>query len=107
VHIEKDRRANNIILGQAARHVIVHAGARVTERMMRQVSKATPRTLKQELKPDAALTFLKEEVLELKGEMIAFVQDLAEKLEAQRKDETSMHRLNNNQPEPNPEKSSE
>jgi hypothetical protein len=82
IQIVKDQRANNIILGQAARHVIVHTGARVTERMLKQVSKATPRTLKRELEPDAALVFAKEEVLELKSEMVAFVEDLVIKLQS-------------------------
>lgn len=80
VQIIKDQRANNIILGQAARHVIVHASARVTERMVKQVSRASPRTLKQELELDAALVFTKEEVLELKSEMVSFVEELVGKL---------------------------
>ena len=80
--IVKDERANNIILGQSARHVIVHTGARITERMMKQVVKATPRTLKQDLKRDAELVFAKEEVLELKAAMVAFVEDLVIKLQS-------------------------
>jgi hypothetical protein len=82
VQIEKDQRVNNIILGQAARHVIVHASAHVTDRMIKQVAKAAPRSLKQSLEVGAPLVFSKEEVLELKAEMTGFVASLIEKLEA-------------------------
>ncbi len=81
VQIEKNQCVNNIILGQAARHAIVHASARVTQRMLKQVAKATPRTLKQELVPDETLVFTKDEVVELKREMIAYIERLVTKLE--------------------------
>lgn len=81
VEIAKDQLTNNIILGQAARHVIVHASARVTPRMLKQVSKAVPRTLKQVLLHDDMLIFSKEEVLELKTDMSNFIQNLIMKLD--------------------------
>lgn len=81
VQIDRDKCVNNIILGQAARHVIVHASAQVTERMVKQVAKASPRTLKQDLEQGKALVFSKEEVLELKSEMLEFVARLVAKLE--------------------------
>lgn len=80
VEIDKDQCANNIIFGQAARHVIVHASSRVSDRMIRQVSKVSPRTLKRQLIEDEALVFSKEEVLELKAEMLSFVRKLIGKL---------------------------
>ena len=82
VQITKDQCTNNIILGQAARHVIVHASARVSSRMLKQISKATPRTLKVQLVQDETITFAKEEVLLLKSEMSSFIRDLVSKLEA-------------------------
>jgi len=82
VKIPKDLRANNIILGQAARHVIVHAGALITDRMIKQVAAASPRTLMQKLEPGGSLVFTKDEVLELRDEMLRFVEDLVSKLEA-------------------------
>lgn len=81
MQIERDQRVNNIILGQAARHVIVHAGAQVTDRMLRQLAKVEPRSLKPTLTLGAAVVFTKEEVLELKTEMIAFVDALVAKLD--------------------------
>jgi hypothetical protein len=84
VDIDKDQCANNIILGQAARHVIVHASSRVSERMMKQVSKASPRTLKRNIEFDESLVFSKEEVLELKAEMLNFINKLIVQLEGVR-----------------------
>ena len=57
--------ANNIILGQASRHVIVRTGALVTDRMLKQISRAKPRTLKEDLVPGVPLIFSKKEVLQL------------------------------------------
>jgi hypothetical protein len=84
IQIDKDQCANNIILGQAARHVIVHASAIVTERMIKQLIKITPRTLKQSLEQGQPLIFTKEEVLQLKNEMVHFVEALVNKLEAKK-----------------------
>ena len=81
VQIEKDQRTNNIILGQAARHVIVHSSGRVNEKMLKQVAKAEPRTLKPSIALDEPLIFTKEEVLELKSEMIGYVAALISTLE--------------------------
>jgi hypothetical protein len=39
----KSNHVHNIILGQAARHAIVHAGSRVDERFLGQVVNASPR----------------------------------------------------------------
>lgn len=73
VKLVRDQTTNNIILGQAARHVIVHASGLVTERMLRQVSGATPRTLRPTLQLGQALNFTPEEVLSLKSEMEAYI----------------------------------
>jgi hypothetical protein len=45
IRMERTAHANNIIVGQAARHVIVHAGGVIDQRMVRQVSGAQPRSL--------------------------------------------------------------
>lgn len=81
VQIAKDQRTNNIILGQAARHVIVHSSGRVNEKMLKQVAKADPRTLKPAIALDEPLIFTKEEVLELKSEMVGYVAALISTLE--------------------------
>ncbi len=53
---------NDIILGQACRHVIVHAGGLVTEQAVLQVSGAIPRRVKPKLVSDEAVQFVPEEV---------------------------------------------
>lgn len=45
VEIPKDTDVNNIIMAQAGRHVIVHEGAGINERLRKQVKGAVPRTL--------------------------------------------------------------
>lgn len=82
IQIVKDQCTNNIIFGQASRHVIVHASALVTDRMLKQVAKATPRTLKKNLEPDKPLVFSKEEVLELKSELLNFIEKLVNNLDS-------------------------
>lgn len=82
IQIQKDEQTNNIILGQASRHVIVHAGAMVTEKMIKQVSGAFPRKIKPSLTAGTTLVFTKEEVLQLRDEMLMFIHKLVSKLEA-------------------------
>ena len=80
VQIEKDARTHNIILGQAARHVIVHAGAQVTDRMLKQLVRVEPRSLKPYLVVGTPVVFTKQEVLLLKSEMSAFIDSLVGRL---------------------------
>jgi hypothetical protein len=82
IQIQKDEQTNNIILGQASRHVIVHAGAMVTEKMIKQVSGAFPRKIKPTLTAGTTIVFTKEEVLQLRDEMLMFIHKLVSKLEA-------------------------
>lgn len=73
IKLQRDQVMNNIIFGQAARHVIVHAGGVVTDRMLKQVAKAYPRTLRPEIKVGESLAFTATEVHELANEMRAFI----------------------------------
>lgn len=45
VKIDKDEIVNNIIMAQAGRHVIVHEGASINDRLLKQVKNAQPRAL--------------------------------------------------------------
>jgi hypothetical protein len=74
VQLEKDQITNNIILGQAARHVLVHASGIANDRMVRQVSSAKPRTLKPKISAGDHLSFSSSEVLELMGQMKAYLE---------------------------------
>lgn len=68
---------NNIIAAQACRHVIVHAGGRVSERSVKQVAKAFPRTFRPALTPGEPLAITLAEVEAIKADMLAFVEALA------------------------------
>jgi hypothetical protein len=46
VTMKQDSCVNNIIAAQACRHVIVHAGGKVTEKLMHQTRNAQPRQLR-------------------------------------------------------------
>ncbi len=58
----KDRDVNNIILGQAARHAIVHQGAIVDNRMVRQLEGAAPRAVKPFVSVGEYLKFERDEL---------------------------------------------
>lgn len=73
VQLEKDAVTNDIILGQAARHVIVHASGKANERTVRQVSGAFPRTLKPRINAGEIIRFDTSEVLILRDQMQIYV----------------------------------
>lgn len=73
VKLVKDEVTNDIILGQAARHVIVHASGAVTDRMLKQVVSASPRVLKPKLDLGESLHFSADDVMHLKKQMESFI----------------------------------
>lgn len=73
----RDENMNNIITAQACRHVIVHAGGRITEKMIKQVSGAYPRSLKTKLELGEKISFTLEEIEIVKKSMIAFAEPLS------------------------------
>ncbi|HUR79797.1 MAG TPA: hypothetical protein VM733_03465 [Thermoanaerobaculia bacterium] len=52
IALQRTSATNDIILGQAARHAIVHNMALVDTRMLKQIQAAIPRTLKSQLTPN-------------------------------------------------------
>jgi hypothetical protein len=78
VTITRDVTMNNIIAAQACRHVIVHAGGRVSEKAVRQVSSATDRTLRKTLVVDEFIKFTALEVDAVKADMLKFIEKLAD-----------------------------
>jgi hypothetical protein len=64
---------NNIILGQAARNVIAHAGGVVDRRLLAQVKNAQPRQLKPELALGAEIQFEPAEIKLLADSMTQYV----------------------------------
>jgi hypothetical protein len=77
VLLVRDEAMNNIIAAQACRHVIVHASGRITERAIKQLSAASPRTLKQSIVLNEIVLFSAAEVDALRKDMLKFVEKLA------------------------------
>ena len=73
VDLGRDETANDIILGQAVRHLLAHAGGIVDEKFRGQVSGAFPRTLKQQPPEDGTIQFQPEEIRILAEAMKRFV----------------------------------
>jgi hypothetical protein len=71
---------NNIICGQACRHVIVHSGAITDERLLAQVRNATPRSLKPEFKLGDRIIFSPEELGILAKSMQNYLTKVASSL---------------------------
>ncbi|HZC81380.1 MAG TPA: hypothetical protein VE222_06610, partial [Nitrospiraceae bacterium] len=53
----RNENVNDIVLGHACRHVIVHAGAVFDRKALGQVRSAVPRTLKKNINVGDAVTF--------------------------------------------------
>jgi hypothetical protein len=81
VEIPMDRSLNNIIAGQASRHVIVHNAGRVDARMVRQLRDAQPRDLAPSLKPGAPVAFAPPEIRVLAESMTSYLNALKEATE--------------------------
>lgn len=73
---KKTEEVNNIILAQAARHVIVHSGAIADSRFIRQVSGAIPRRVKQMVHPDTYISFSTEEIEIISASMKTYLTNV-------------------------------
>jgi hypothetical protein len=81
VEVGGDCRTNNIVTGQACRHVIVHTGSVADERLLRQLKNASPRTLKKEIRRGETIQFAPDEVEELAEAMVGFVDAMVAEVE--------------------------
>ena len=82
VDLGRDENANDVILGQAARHLMAHAGGKIDERFRGQVSGAKPRTLKTSLPSEGPIEFDPQEVQQLASAMAAFLNEAIARLES-------------------------
>lgn len=82
VDIQRDSRVNDIVLAQACRHVIVHAGGEATPRLVRQIRGALPRNVKLEIADGARIQFSHVEVKRVAKSMTEYLKTLVEKTEA-------------------------
>lgn len=73
---ERDHDVNNIILGQACRHVIVHSGAIVDKRCFGQLKASEPRALKPVLTDGQRVQFTIDELKTLGASMTAYLRKL-------------------------------
>ncbi|MBI5891156.1 MAG: hypothetical protein HZB47_10835 [Nitrosomonadales bacterium] len=81
VEMGKDSTVNNIILAQACRHVIVHAGGEVTPKLLRQISSAVPRDIKNEMAGYSIVQFSQQEIQAVAQSMLRYLITLVEKTE--------------------------
>jgi hypothetical protein len=78
----KDQNVNNIIVGQACRHVIVHAGGVINKRLINQIKNAKPRDLKPNLIERNLLQFSPDEIKLVGESMIRYVMKLSSELDS-------------------------
>lgn len=72
---EKNNHINNIILGQACRHSIVHNGGKVDQQLQNQIKNAFPRDVKCTITEDN-LSFLPDEVLTISASMGYYLDNI-------------------------------
>lgn len=79
--IEKDQLVNNIILVQACRHSIVHFGGICSDKTIKQLASASPRSIKIDLKEDSKIQFQPEEIRQIFKNMDEYIGKLQKNLE--------------------------
>jgi hypothetical protein len=77
VSLPRDLFTNDIILAQACRHVIVHAGGLADAKFMRQVLNATPRNVKQSVSVGTQVQFTPGEVERVGLSMSQYIEALS------------------------------
>lgn len=80
IEMKRDTTVNDIIVGQACRHAIVHDGGRANTRIVRQIADAKPRSLKPDVKENEQLLFTPEEVEELSRHMREYTKILLDRI---------------------------
>lgn len=67
---------NNIVLAQACRHAIVHAGAIADSRLVKQIAQARPRDVKDKIKEREHIQFELSEIEVIAKSMVRYIEDL-------------------------------
>lgn len=80
IDLSQDSTMNNISMGQACRHIIVHSGNHVDQKFINQVKNLEPRTIKKEIKIDEKIHFEPEEIFLLGNEMLCLCKIIVEEL---------------------------
>jgi hypothetical protein len=84
-YLIKDNDVNNIIMAQACRHVIVHSGSNVSARMVKQVSAAKPRDIKENVFINDKVQFKKEEIIIIGNSMQNYMNSIIANLDTWQK----------------------
>lgn len=77
VTMVRDQTMNNIIAAQACRHVIVHAGGRVSVKAIYQVATASPRSFRPSLTVDEVIQISVQEISIVMADMLQFIEKLS------------------------------
>jgi hypothetical protein len=72
----RDKNVNNIILAQACRHAIVHSGASVDAKLLKQVNEAKPRDLKLSLTEGQKIQLEPDDIKSIGQSMLIYVNSL-------------------------------
>ena len=91
IDLEKDRHVNNIIVGQAARHAIVHASGLADEKFIKQIEGASPRDIKTKVNIGQPIQFTTEEIETIQASMTAYIDDLIGKISNRILDTNSLY----------------
>jgi len=91
VDVHRTNDVNNIILGQAARHVIVHSAGGVDRKMTKQVADAHPRGLMVDVAVGAVIQFNPDEVRTLATSMNNYLVALVDSIAESRKGDAHAH----------------
>ena len=82
ISIDQDEVVNTIIFSQAARHAIVHDSGKINEKMVKQVSKAGPRSIKKNIDDLEIIAFEKNEIKIIGKNMITYFRNVRCKIES-------------------------
>lgn len=80
--VERGEVTNDIIVGQACRHCIVHAGAIADGKLIKQVESASPRRVKTEIHLGDRVQFTPEEVEAVGEAMLSYINTLSKQISA-------------------------
>lgn len=91
LEIPRDKITNEITVGLAFRHVLVHNGGIIDRPCMRQIEHAIPRTLRPSISNGDSLNFATQEVEVLADAMITYIRRLAVNLETRLNRSNDIH----------------
>lgn len=80
IQIDRDAKVNDVIVAQSCRHVIVHSGGIINDRLVRQISGANPRNFIRNFVVGEVIQVTEADVEMIAASMCAYIQDLEAKV---------------------------